>query len=108
MNTRRILIGSGVAAAVLTGTVFAWSTVWPTAPGYAAGVVARHAQIAGHGGWHHGSGRGHARGMAMICGDRRDRRIADGLAFVEGFVNFTPEQTTDRLLDVIEETARAG
>ena len=33
------------------------------------------------------------RGMAMICSDRRDRRIEAGLAFVEGFVEFTPEQT---------------
>ena len=90
MNTRKILIGSGVAAAVLSGAVFAWSTIWPTAPGYAAGVVARQVDFAGHGGWH----RGHGRGMAMICTDRRDRRIEDGLAFVEGFVNFTPDQTT--------------
>lgn len=94
MNTRKILIGSGVAAAVLTGAVFAWSTVWPTAPSYAAGVVARQAHFGGHGGWRDGHGRGHGRGMAMICGDRRDRRIEDGLAFVEGFVDFTPEQTT--------------
>ena len=73
MNTRKILIGSGVAAAVLTGAVFAWSTVWPTAPSYAAGVVARQARFAGH-----GHGRGHGRAMAMICTDRRDRHIEDG------------------------------
>ena len=54
MNTRKILIGSGVAAAVLTGAVFAWSTVWPTAPSYAAGVVARQVHFGGHGGWRHG------------------------------------------------------
>ena len=86
MNTRKILIGSGVAAAVTIGGVFAWTTVWPTAPSYAAGVIARQAHFGGHGGRH-------GRGMAMICTDRRDRHIADGLAFVEGFVNFTPEQT---------------
>ena len=104
MNTRKLLIGSGVAAAVLTGAVLAWSSIWPTAPSYAAGVVARQAPIGGHGGWHHG--RGHARGMAMICSERRDQRIEHGLAFVEGFVNFTPEQTTawSELTDVV----RAG
>jgi len=32
--------------------------------------------------------------MAMMCGDGRDERIKHGLAFVEGFVNFTPKQTT--------------
>ncbi len=94
MNTRKILIGSGVAAAVLTGAVVAWSTVWPTAPSYAAGVVARQVNFGGHGAGHDGHGRGHGRGMAMICSDRRDGRIENGLAFVEGFVNFSPEQTT--------------
>ncbi len=94
MNTRKILIGSGVAAAVLTGAVVVWSTVWPNAPSYAAGVVAQQVHFGGHGGWQDSHGRGHARGMAAICSDRRDRRIEMGLAFVEGFVNFTPEQTT--------------
>ncbi len=92
MNTRKILIGSGVAAAVLTGAVVAGSAIWPTAPSYAAGVAARQVHFGDHGGWRHG--RGHARGMAMVCGERRDRRIEHGLAFVEGFVNFTPDQTT--------------
>ena len=94
MNTRKVLIGSSVAVAVLAGGAFAWSTVWPTAPSYAAGVVARQADWGGPGGWHRGHGGHHRRGMAMICGDRRDKRIEHGLAFVEGFVNFTPEQTT--------------
>ena len=30
----------------------------------------------------------------MMCGEGRDERIKHGLAFVEGFVNFTPDQTT--------------
>ncbi len=92
MNTRKILIGSGVAVAVLTGVVVAGSAIWPNAPSYAAGVAARQVHFGGHGGWRHG--RGHARGMEMICSDRRDQRIEHGLAFIEGFVNFTPEQTT--------------
>jgi len=101
MNTRKILIGSGVAAAVLSGAVVAWSTIWPTAPSYAAGVVARQASFAGH-----GHGRGHGRAMAMICTERRDRHIEDGLAFVEGFVNFTPEQTA--AWTELTRTIRAG
>lgn len=106
MNTRKILIGSGVAAAVLIGGVVAWSTVWPNAPSYAAGVVAQKVHFGGRGGWHDGDGRGHARGMEMICSDRRDRRIENGLAFVEGFVNFTPEQTT--AWSELTDAVRAG
>ncbi len=66
MNTRKILIGSGVAAAVLTGAVVAASSIWPTAPSYAAGVAARQVHFGDHGGWRHG--RGHARGMAITLG----------------------------------------
>ena len=92
MNTRKTLIGVGIAAAVVGGAAFAVSTAWPTAPSYAAGVVARQVHFGGPGGWHgHGSGRGH--GFAAVCSDRRERGIEHGLAFVEGFVNFTPEQT---------------
>ena len=104
MNTRKILIGSGVAAAVLTGAVVAASSIWPTAPSYAAGVAARQVHFGGGGGWRHG--RGHARGMAMICSDRRDQRIEHGIAFVEGFVNFTPEQTT--AWSELTDAVRAG
>jgi hypothetical protein len=101
MNTRKILIGSGITATALAGAIFAWSTIWPTAPSYAAGVAARHAQFSGH-----GRGHGHGRGMAMLCSDRRDRKLEKGLAFVEGFVNFTPEQTT--AWTELSETVRAG
>jgi hypothetical protein len=96
MNTRKVLIGTGVAAAVIVGAVAVGSTIWPTAPSYAAGVMAREVHFGGHGGWRHGhgGGPGHARGMAMICSDGRNERIEHGLAFVEGFVNFTPEQTS--------------
>lgn len=94
MNTKKILIGTGVAAAVLTGVAVVGTSIWPTAPSYAAGVAARQVHFGGHGGRRHGHGRGHARGMAMICSEGRDKRIEHGLAFVEGFVNFTPEQTT--------------
>ena len=106
MNTRKILIGSGVATAMLTGAVVVGSSIWPTAPSYAAGVVARQVDFGGPAGWRHGHGRGHARGMAMICSDSRDERIEHGLAFVEGFVNFTPEQTTT--WGELTEAIRAG
>lgn len=90
MSTRKILIGTGVAVAVLAGAGAVWSTVWPTGSSYAAGVVARNMEFgSGHGHWSHG----HGHGMALICSDERDRRLEHGLAFVEGFINFTPEQT---------------
>jgi hypothetical protein len=106
MNTRKILIGSGVAAAVLTGAVVAGSTIWPNAPSYAAGAVARQVGFGSHGGWHRGEGRGHGRGMAMICSDRRDERLENVLAFVEGFVSLTPEQT--EAWHELTGTVRAG
>jgi hypothetical protein len=89
MNTRKFFIGTGVAAATLAGAFVAVSTVWPSAPGYAAGVIARQVHFGGEAGWRHE--RPH--GLAMICSDRREHRLEAGLAFVEGFVNFTPEQT---------------
>ena len=106
MNTRKILIGSGVAAAVLTGALVAGSAIWPNAPSYAAGAVARQVHFGGHGGWHRGGGHGHGRGMAMICSERRDERLEKVLAFVEGFVSLTPEQTT--AWGELTETIRAG
>lgn len=101
MNTRKVLIGSAVAAGVMAGAFVAWSTASPRAPSYAAGVVARHVHFAGRGHRH-----GHARGLAMICSERRDQRIADALAFVEGFANFTPEQAA--AWAGLTETIRAG
>jgi hypothetical protein len=107
-KTKKVLIGTGAVAAVVAGGVMVSTAIWPTAPSYAAGVAARHAHFGGPGGWHHGRGhgRGHARGMAMICSDQRDKRIKNGLAFVEGFVNFTPEQTT--AWGELTEAIRAG
>lgn len=90
MNTRKILIGSGVAVALVAGATVAWSTASPGTPGYVAGVVA---QKVHYGGWRGHRGPRGARGMAALCSDRRDRGVENGLAFVEGFVNFTPEQT---------------
>jgi hypothetical protein len=106
MNTRKFLIGSGVSVAVLAGGVFAWSALSPTGPSYAAGVVARQADFGGHGGWHGGHGRGHKRGMRMICSDRRNQSVENGLAFVEGFVNFTPEQ--EPAWKELAQSVRAG
>lgn len=106
MSTKKFLIGSGIAVAVLASGAVAVTSIWPTAPSYAAGVVARNAHFGGHRGWHHGDAHGHARGLAMICSDQRDRRIDRGLAFVEGFVNFTPEQTAS--WDELTKAIRAG
>lgn len=102
MKTRTILIGLGAGVAMLAGAVF----VWPTAPTYAAGVAVRQVHFGGHGGWHRGGGRGHGRGFAAICSDRRNQGIEHGLAFVEGFVNFTAEQTA--AWNELGEAVRAG
>lgn len=93
MKTRNILIGVGAAAAILGATTV---VAWPTAPSYTVGAVVAQAPVgtvAAHfrGGWRRG---GHRRGFEAICSERRNEGIEHGLAFVEGFVNFTPEQTT--------------
>jgi len=91
MKTRNILIGVAAAAAIVATTTV---VAWPTAPSYTAGVVARQAPlglVAAH--FRGGAARGHRRGFQAICGERRNQGIAHGLAFVEGFVNFTAEQT---------------
>jgi hypothetical protein len=93
MKTRNILIAASAAAAILATTTV---VAWPTAPSYTAGAIAAQAPVgvaAAHfrGGWRRG---GHRRGFDAICSERRNEGIEHGLAFVEGFVNFTPEQTT--------------
>ena len=93
MKTRNILISVGTAVAILATTTV---VAWPTAPAYTAGALIGQAPVgavAAHfrGGWGRG---GHRRGFEAICSDRRNQGIEHGLAFVEGFVNFTPEQTT--------------
>ena len=103
MKSKKILIVSSVAATVLTAGFAGTMAMWPNAPSYAAGMIARQAHSeaskGGHGhGWGHGGGHGgwgrHGRGggVAMLCSDRRDRHIERGIGFVEGFANFTPEQ----------------
>lgn len=44
------------------------------------------------GGHHRGWGRG-GRGMQRLCSPQRDERIEDVIEFVEGFVDFSPEQS---------------
>jgi hypothetical protein len=102
MKTRTILIGLGAGVAMLAGAIVAW----PTAPSYAAGVAVRQVHFGGHGGWHRGGGRTHGRGFAAICSDRRNQGIEHGIAFVEGFVNFTAEQTA--AWNELGEAVRAG
>jgi len=94
MKTRNILISVGAAAAILATTTV---VAWPTAPSYTAGAIVAQAPVgvaAAHwrGGWRRGYGPGHRRGFQAICSERRNEGIEHGLAFVEGFVNFTPEQ----------------
>jgi hypothetical protein len=105
MKTRTILIGVSAAAAILATTTV---VAWPTAPSYTAGALIGQAPVgavAAHfrGGWGRG---GHRRGFQAICSERRNQGIEHGLAFVEGFVNFTAEQTA--AWNELGEAIRAG
>jgi hypothetical protein len=92
MKTRNILIGVGAAAAILGATTV---VAWPTAPSYTAGAIVAQAPVGAVSAHFRGRmGPGHRRGFEAICSERRNQGIEHGLAFVEGFVNFTPEQTT--------------
>ena len=85
-----------ISASVLVGLATllgAWFMVQPSGPAYAAGALYRQAHFDGHHDRHrgHGTFRGR-RAFAMVCSDQRERRIKAATGFVEGLVNFTPEQ----------------
>ena len=55
------------------------------------GPISGMAHFGGHrAGWMAHRGRG---GLEHLCGERRDERLTTGIAFIESFVEFTPEQT---------------
>lgn len=89
---KTIIISAAVAIGLAT-LLGGWFMAKPGGPAYAAGALYRQAHF---GGDHHrhkdrANFRGH-RAIAMVCSDQRDRRIKAATGFVEGFVNFTPEQ----------------
>ena len=104
MNVRRLLIAAAVTGLGVTVAYVGWHAVRPTVASYAAETLVQNAHFGGRGnhhGWRHG-GRGHA----MICSDRRDKRLNNVIALVEGFVDFTPAQTQQ--WNELTTAARAG
>ncbi len=91
MHVKRIVVVTAVTVAALLGGYVALNAAQPYMVSYAAEKLAEPAGFRGprHGGWH---GRS-AHGLAMICGDRRDRRIGQAVDLIESFVDFTAEQT---------------
>lgn len=90
---KKTLIISASALIGLATLVGGWYIVQPSGPAYAAGTVYRQAHFGGDQDRYKGRAtfRGH-RAIAMLCSDRRDRTIETVTGFVEGFINFTPEQ----------------
>lgn len=90
---KKAIIISGAVILGLGTLLGGWIMVKPSGPAYAAGALYRQADFSDHHGRHggHGNFRG-KRALAMVCSDRRDHRIKAATGFVEGFVNFTPEQ----------------
>jgi hypothetical protein len=90
---KKVVIISGAAVLGLATLLGGWFMVKPGAPAYAAGALYRQADFGDHHGRHGGhKGFRGKRAFAMICSDRRNHRIEAATGFVEGFVNFTPEQ----------------
>jgi hypothetical protein len=95
MKRTKVLLVSVVS---IVGLTAATAGIGAMGAGSAVAEMATGAQMAAFGdrsgGWGHRFGGHGRRGMAMLCSDRRDAKIADTIEFVESFVDFTPEQTT--------------
>ena len=89
MNTKKALIVSAVAGLALVGGLSLAAPSWDAVrPAFAAVGDGPGRHFGRHG---HGHGGGHK--LMRLCSERRDERLADLVAFVESFVDFTPEQT---------------
>jgi len=84
MKTRNVVIASAAAGLALVGGLSL------AAPDWQAVRPAFSAPGEGHGRHFGRHGRGH--GLARLCSERREERLADMVGFVESFVDFTPEQ----------------
>ena len=91
MNVKRVVVVTTVSVTALLGGYLALNAAKPYMVSYAAERLAEPAHFGGsrHGGWQGGAGHG----IAMICSDRRDRRIGHAVDLIESFVDFTAEQT---------------
>lgn len=85
-RTIAIVAATAVGLALAVGTVSAMRHQFPA---YAAAIVGQQMAFGGH---HHGSRHGGGRGLDQICGHDHDERIDELIAFVDSFVDFTPEQ----------------
>ncbi len=84
MNSRKVIIASAAVGLALVGGLSLAATDWQSVrPAFAA-------MGEGHGRHFGRHGRGH--GLARLCSERREERLADMVGFVESFVDFTEEQ----------------
>jgi hypothetical protein len=86
MKTRKTLIVLGAAALAVAGGLTLAAPRWEAARPAFAAVAEGH----GHHFGRHGHGPGHR--LMRLCSERRGERLADLVALVESFVDFTPEQ----------------
>ena len=84
MNSRKVIIASAVAGIALVGALSLAAPDWQCVrPAFAA---------MGEGDGRHFGRHGRGHGLARLCSERREERLADMVGFVESFVDFTPEQ----------------
>ncbi len=101
-----IAIVSALAIAGLSLTFGGLDAAQPIKSSLVKGITAEKALFGGrhHGGWRGGDRGGHI--LGRICGERRAERIESLVAFVENFVDFTPDQT--QAWNNVTEAVRAG
>jgi hypothetical protein len=87
MKTKKTLIVIGAATLALVAGLSLAAPRWEAARPAVAAMTGGH----GHHYGRHGHGAGH--GLMHLCSERRGERLSDLVAFVESFVDFTPEQT---------------
>jgi hypothetical protein len=92
---RNLIIAASIVAVIgVTGATAGLSAMATSLAGSERGPGAYMTSFGErHGGWGHRFGGRGGHGMAMLCSDRRDAKIAETIEFVESFVDFTPEQT---------------
>lgn len=90
MTTKRtiVIVAAAVGLTLAVGAVGAVSAFKPQVALYAAAIAGE----GGHFGGRHQGGAWRGRGLNQICGHDHDERIDELIAFVDSFVDFTPEQ----------------
>lgn len=94
MKRKRALIVSFISAVSAAGLILAFAGLEAAQPTSAPHFAGPGAEPAHFGGRHHGWSMGmRGRGLRRLCGARRDQRIEDMVALIQGFADFTPAQT---------------